>query len=60
MDSVVVRQLLNDDSSIGYGLSNIQQRIQLVYGHKYGLHIISAIGKGTTIQITMPLIKKHK
>ena len=55
MDSDTAGRLLRGDSSMGYGLSNIQQRIHLFYGAKYGLKITSAPNVGTTVQISMPL-----
>ncbi len=37
------------------GLASILERIQLLYGPDYGLKIISQTGKGTKIQIFLPL-----
>lgn len=39
------------------GLFNVNQRIKLIYGDKYGLSIESAIGKGTAVKILMPLVE---
>ena len=41
------------DESIG--LVNVNQRIQLFYGESYGLQISSTPGKGTRIEILLPL-----
>ena len=41
------------DESIG--LVNVNQRIRLFYGESYGLQISSAPGKGTRIEILLPL-----
>ncbi len=41
----------------GYGLGNVQQRIQLVHGEAYGLTVESEAGKGTVVTITLPLLK---
>lgn len=41
------------DGSIG--LVNVNQRIRLFYGEAYGLRISSAPGKGTRIEILLPL-----
>jgi len=38
----------------GIGVLNVHQRIQLSYGKKYGLKIISAFDEGTTVLITLP------
>lgn len=37
----------------GYGLWNVQQRIQLLYGNEYGLAYKSAKGEGTTVTIRL-------
>lgn len=41
----------------GYGISNINKRLKLACGEKYGLKFISQKGKGTTVEI---LIKPQK
>ena len=40
-------------TSSGYGLINIQERLQLLYGNEYGLNITSDADKGTTVTIRM-------
>ena len=40
----------------GYGIYNVQQRIQLYYGKEYGLKIDSMPGKGTTVTMRIPKI----
>lgn len=50
--------LLSDapgSSEGGYGLVNVNQRIRLYYGLRYGLTIISEYGAGTTVSLTIPL-----
>lgn len=39
----------------GYGLVNVNQRIRLYYGQRYGLTIASEYGAGTTVSLTIPL-----
>jgi len=36
------------------GLSNVNQRIKLLYGDEYGLDIESTVGEGTTVRIELP------
>ena len=43
-------------SGHGYGIYNVQQRIQLYYGKEYGLKINSTIGVGTTVTLRIPAI----
>lgn len=38
----------------GYGIYNVQQRVQVYYGKEYGLHIQSTIGEGTTVTLNIP------
>lgn len=44
-------------SSGGYGLHNVQARINLTFGDPYGLRVESVNGKGTIIQIIHPLLR---
>lgn len=37
-----------------YGLYNVQDRIQLFFGTDYGLSIVSILGEGTTVTVTLP------
>lgn len=39
------------------GLFNVNQRIKLIYGEKFGLSIESAVGRGTTVKVLMPLVE---
>jgi len=44
----------------GIGLSNIHQRIQLLFGKEYGLHVYSSMDQGTDVEIVIPReIKEH-
>ncbi|WP_019723383.1 sensor histidine kinase, partial [Enterococcus mundtii] len=43
----------------GIGSKNVHERIQLLYGEDYGLHIDSVVGVGTSVTITLPIIKKE-
>ncbi|MFD0677532.1 MULTISPECIES: sensor histidine kinase [unclassified Paenibacillus] len=45
------------ESFNGMGLQNVHQRIQLNYGPKYGLKIVSKPGKGTKVDICLPLLE---
>jgi len=54
-----VRATLHHDapgpSEGGFGLVNVNQRIQLYYGQRHGLVIASEYGAGTTVSLTIPL-----
>lgn len=45
-----------DDTS-GFGLFNVQQRLQLNYGAEYGLTIESEYAVGTKAAVTIPIVK---
>lgn len=38
------------------GITNVNQRIKLQYGHQYGVQIVSRRNKGTAVTIVLPLI----
>jgi two-component system sensor histidine kinase YesM len=40
----------------GYGMRNVQQRIQLSFGSDYGLHYESVPERGTTVEVHHPLV----
>lgn len=40
--------------AIGYGLRNVNDRIQLYYGEEYGLQIKSELGQGTEVTLWLP------
>lgn len=40
----------------GYGVRNIQDRLQLAYGAEYGLSCTSTLGAGTTVTIRFPAV----
>ena len=57
MDEAAVAQLLRGSSSMGYGLSNIQQRIRLYYGRRFGMTVASRPGEGTAVCVRMPCVR---
>lgn len=50
----LLKQPLPSRFSGGYGIYNVQQRIQLYYGEKYGLKIESVMGRGTSVHVRIP------
>ncbi|MNB96715.1 Sensor histidine kinase YpdA [compost metagenome] len=47
------------ESGKSIGMRNVNDRIKLIYGEKYGLHIESKISSYTKIHINLPLCLKH-
>ena len=41
---------------VGYGMFNVNERIKLMFGNKYGIRIKSEYGKGTEVILRHPLI----
>lgn len=50
-----LNSVLSEDYS-GYGLKNINKRLQFYFGKKYGLTIHSVEGKGTTVIMKLPVL----
>jgi two-component system sensor histidine kinase YesM len=41
----------NTEEKKGYGIKNVDERIKLYFGDKYGIKIYSEIGKGTKVEV---------
>lgn len=50
----------NQKSKHGVGLNNVNERIKLYYGSKYGIRVNSEEGVGTVVYITLPFTKFEK
>ncbi len=51
INSVLIQ---NKNSSSHIGLFNVHRRIQLMYGEKYGINIMSELNSGTVVKIMLP------
>lgn len=47
-----------DSDALGIGISNVNDRIKLYFGPKYGIKCISSVNQGTKINIYLPQIKE--
>ena len=47
---------LKEESQGGVALANVDNRIRLLFGEEYGLHVYSMVGMGTTVEIALPCI----
>ena len=54
MDSNKIQEIMTK-SSKRIGMTNVNKRIQLMYGEEYGVHIESELNKSTKILIELPL-----
>lgn len=46
------------DESFGYGVRNVNKRIELLYGAEYGLHYLRNLSGGVTVEIRIPYVTK--
>lgn len=64
MSQQVMQQLLSGGvksaSGSGVGVKNVHKRIQLYYGTSYGLTFQSELEEGTTVTITIPMLKNNQ
>jgi two-component system sensor histidine kinase YesM len=44
----------------GYGIKNVNERLTMLFGEDYRLHIASTIGTGTTVTIRLPIIHNEE
>lgn len=50
-----INQNISDmERDVGYGISNINKRIELMYGEQYGLRFRQDEGKGVCVEIKLP------
>ncbi len=54
MSAELVEDVMGGGSEIGHGIKNVNNRIKLYYGEKYGITIRSEPGKGTETTIRIP------
>lgn len=59
IDKKLLGEILIQQSK-GYGLKNVNERIKFVFGQEYGIEVISEIGQGTTMKMTIPKYKNMK
>jgi two-component system sensor histidine kinase YesM len=57
-----VDRLLNPQGrkSEGYGITNVNERLQMIFGPDYALRIVSSPGQGTCVTIRLPLIESEQ
>lgn len=44
------------DEGFGYGVRNVNKRIELLYGQEYGLHYLKNESGGVTVEIVLPYV----
>jgi two-component system sensor histidine kinase YesM len=53
---LLAKSPLESSERDGYGICNVNERIQLSFGKKYGLRFESAPGRGTMVEMLHPLV----
>ena len=48
-----------DSTRTGIGLRNVNSRIKLYYGDKYGVHVSSQPGSDTIVRLNLPLVRQE-
>lgn len=48
------------EDTFGYGVRNVNKRIELLYGKKYGLHYLKNESGGVTVEIRVPYVTEVK
>lgn len=56
MSKEKILEILNKSKATGYGIKNVNERIQLYFGYEYGLEFQSEEGKGTKVIIRFPAV----
>lgn len=56
LSTLLTPQAQSSSTSHGYGLSNINNRLKILFGAEYGLQIQSKLNEGTKVMIQIPLI----
>ncbi len=46
----------NKEKKGGIALVNVNNRIHLLFGEQYGMHVYSIQGKGTDVEVTLPIV----
>lgn len=63
------RKLRKDSSAVSYqqsetkggiALTNVNNRIHLIFGEEYGMHVYSIQGEGTDVEITLPAVTEDR
>ncbi|MDP4091325.1 MAG: sensor histidine kinase [Bacillota bacterium] len=60
MDEETIKEIFQGDfqAKKGFGLKNVNERIKLYFGEKYGIKIDSQKGKGTRVEIRIPKVSE--
>ncbi|OJF76689.1 MAG: hypothetical protein BKP49_05880 [Treponema sp. CETP13] len=52
---LITKKAEHDKSGTGIGVYNVNRRLKLAYGDKYGISILSELDEGTTVTLRLPI-----
>ena len=52
--NAVIKGIAEQDKTSGFGMANVEKRLHMQYGEKYGLKVSSVYGEGTTVTVRIP------
>jgi two-component system sensor histidine kinase YesM len=52
-------EYVDESDQSGFGLFNVEQRIQLNYGREYGIYLESLYGEWTEVKVIIPVVNNH-
>lgn len=55
---ILVKPISKSITSGGVAIKNVHERLQIYFGEQYGLYYESTLGKGTKVQIKIPLLEE--
>jgi len=59
-DNRMEQESMQEKAGAGIALSNVNKRIRLLFGPKYGLNLYSSAGQGTDVEIVLPIINRKE
>lgn len=60
LEQINYHQKCSSETGLGIGIMNIDQRLKMIFGSKFGLTISSVQGHGTTVSVSIPLVRSLK
>lgn len=58
IDYIMHNKVVSSKQGSGIGVRNVDERIKLIYGEEYGIHIFSELDEGTTASIIIPKMEE--
>ena len=58
IEYIMNNKVVSGKRGSGIGVRNVNERIKLIYGEKYGISITSELDEGTTATITIPKLEE--